>query len=154
MDTSRVYIKSLIEKHGKSQESLLPILQDIEADQHFVSREVMLIIAEELSISAAHVFGTASFYSFLDLNQKGKNIIRVCKTITCSMKGKEVVLKTIQNHLGISIGETTKDKKFSLLLTNCIGYCHKAPAMIINDTIYTELTPDKIVDIISEYNNN
>ena len=67
------------------------------------------------------------------------------------MKGKNEILSTIEEMLKIRIGETTADKKFSLLETNCIGWCHKAPAMLINDTPYTELTPQKVSEILQEY---
>lgn len=67
------------------------------------------------------------------------------------MKGKNQILLTIEDMLKIGVGETTADKKFSLLQTNCLGWCHKAPAMLINDEIYTELTPERVREILSEY---
>ncbi|HBG54097.1 MAG TPA: hypothetical protein DDW70_07800, partial [Rikenellaceae bacterium] len=75
----------------------------------------------------------------------------VCKTITCSMKGERQILMAIQDMLKIKIGETTQDGKFTLLETNCLGFCHKAPAMLINNEVYTELTPEKIREILSSY---
>ena len=67
------------------------------------------------------------------------------------MKGKNEILSTIEEILKIHPGETTADKKFSLLETNCIGWCHKAPAILINDTPYVELTPSKVTEILREY---
>ena len=67
------------------------------------------------------------------------------------MKGKHSVLATIEEILKIKLGETTADRKFSLLETNCIGWCHKAPAMLINDEPYTELTPEKVTEVLREY---
>jgi len=81
----------------------------------------------------------------------GKYIIRVCKTITCSMKGKNQIMLAIEDMLKISFGETTPDGNFSLLQTNCLGFCHKAPAMLINNEVYTELTPEKVREILSSY---
>lgn len=83
----------------------------------------------------------------------GKYIIRVCKTITCSMKGKNQVVKAIEDMLKISVGETTPDGNFSLLQTNCLGLCHKAPAMLINYDVYTDLTPEKVREILTTYIN-
>jgi NADH:ubiquinone oxidoreductase subunit E len=111
----------------------------------------MVEVARELDISAAEVFGTASFYTFLDTIVRGKYVIRVCKTITCSMKGKNDILHTIEDMLKIRVGETTSDKMFSLIETNCIGWCHKAPAILINEIPYTELTNEKVVEIIKSY---
>lgn len=69
------------------------------------------------------------------------------------MKGKIEIIQTLEDMLKIKVGETTADNNFSLLETNCIGWCHKAPAMLINDVPYTELTPEKVVEIIKEYLN-
>ena len=84
----------------------------------------MVEIARELDIPAAEVYGTATFYSFLQTKPMGKYIIRLCKTISCSMKGKNQVLLALQDMLNIKIGQTTPDGKFTLLQTNCLGWCH------------------------------
>ena len=144
-------VKELTEKHGRNRDSLMPILQGIVERYNYLTDEAMVEVAKELEISAAEVFGTASFYTFLDTKARGKYIIRVCKTITCSMKGKSDILHTIEDILKIKVGETTSDKMFSLLETNCIGWCHKAPAILINDLPYTELTPEKVTEIIKSY---
>jgi NADH-quinone oxidoreductase subunit E len=144
-------VKELANKHGRYRESLLPILQDLVIHKRFLSKQDMVDVARELDISAADVFGTATFYSFLDTEPRGKYIIRICKTISCSMKGKNDILSTIEEILKVNLGETTPDRKFSLLETNCIGWCHKAPAMLINDKPFTELTPSKVTEILREY---
>ena len=144
-------VKNLADKHGRARESLLPILQDLVVENRFLSRQDMVDVARELDISAADVFGTASFYTFLDTEPRGRYVIRICKTISCAMKGKNEILATIEEILKIKLGETSSDRKFSLLEANCIGWCHKAPAMLINDTPYTELTPSKVTEILREY---
>ena len=144
-------VRELAEKHGRSRESLMPILQDLVVKHRFLSKQDMIDVAKELDISAADVFGTATFYSFLDTEVRGKYVIRICKTISCSMKGKNEILSTIEEILKINLGETTSDKKFSLLEANCIGWCHKAPAMLVNDEVYTELTPEKVREILTAY---
>jgi NADH:ubiquinone oxidoreductase subunit E len=133
------------------RESLMPILQGIVLKHNYLTDEAMVEVAKELDISAAEVYGTASFYTFLDTQVKGKYIIRVCKTITCSMKGKSDIIHTIEEMLKIKVGETTTDRQFSLIETNCIGWCHKAPAILINELPYTELTPEKVSEIIKDY---
>lgn len=144
-------IKDLGNKHGRSRANLLPILQGVVEQEKFLSEYSMIEIARELDLPAADVYGTATFYSFLEHKKMGTFIIRVCKTITCSMKGKNQILLAIEDMLKIGIGETTPDGKFSLLQTNCLGWCHKAPAMLINDDVYTELTPELVRDILSQY---
>ena len=144
-------VKELSDKHGHARESLMPILQAIVQKHNYLTDEAMVEVARELDISAAEVYGTASFYTFLDTQEKGKYVIRVCKTITCSMKGKSDIIQTLEEILKIKVGETTSDKQFSLVETNCIGWCHKAPAILINELPYTELTPEKVSEIIKDY---
>ncbi|MCF8357646.1 MAG: NAD(P)H-dependent oxidoreductase subunit E [Prolixibacteraceae bacterium] len=151
MDPTQELISSLADRYGRSRENLLPILQGVVQKEKYLSDYLMIEIARELDLPAAEVYGTATFYSFLEYKQMGTYIIRVCKTITCSMKGKNQILLAIQNMLKIGVGETTPDRKFSLLETNCLGWCHKAPAMLINDEVYTELTPEKVRGILTEY---
>jgi NADH-quinone oxidoreductase subunit E len=144
-------VKNLAGKHGRTRESLIPILQGVIHEERYISDEAMTEIARELDISAAQVYGTATFYSFLDTQPRGKYVIRVCKTISCAMKGKNLLTQEIEDMLKIKVGETTQNKKFSLLETNCLGWCHKGPAMLVNDEAYTDLTSEKVREIISEY---
>lgn len=151
MYQSENLVRELTDKHGRTRQSLIPILQDIVARHNYLTDEAMVEVARELDISAAEVYGTASFYTFLDTKFRGKYVIRICKTITCSMKGKGEIIQTIEDMLKIRVGETTTDKMFSLIETNCIGWCHKAPAILINEMPYTDLTPERIVEIIKGY---
>jgi NADH-quinone oxidoreductase subunit E len=144
-------VKDLVSKYGRRRESLMPILQGIVEEHKYLTDNAMVEVAKELDISAAEVYGTASFYSFLDTEPRGKYVIRVCKTITCAMKGKSEVIEALEDILKIKVGDTTSNGLFTLLETNCMGWCHKAPAMLINDTPYTELTREKIVKIIRDY---
>lgn len=151
MPEMKELVKSLADKHGRNRESLLPILQGIVKEERSLSEDAMSLVARELEMSAALVYGTATFYSFLDTEPRGKYVIRVCRTITCDMKGKKEIVDTLKDLLKLNVGETTKDNKFTLLETNCLGWCHKGPAMLINEEAYTELTPDKVSEIIDDY---
>lgn len=151
MNPTQSLIKELADKYGRKRESLLPIMQAVVEHEKYLSEYTMVEIAREVDIPASEVYGTATFYSFIETKPAGKYIIRICKTITCAMKGKNQVLFSIQDMLKIRLGETTPDKRFTLLETNCLGWCHKAPAMLINNEVYTELTPEKVREILSEY---
>ena len=151
MDTIQNLIKDLADKHGRTRESLLPILQGVVERENFLSEHSMVEIAKEVDIPAADVYGTATFYSFLETKPTGRFTIRICKTITCAMKGKNQILLTLEDCLKIKVGETTPDKKFTILQTNCLGWCHKAPAMLVNNDVYTELTTEKVRQIIEDY---
>ncbi|MDD2622371.1 MAG: NAD(P)H-dependent oxidoreductase subunit E [Bacteroidales bacterium] len=144
-------IEILTKKFGRNREALIPILQAIVEKNSYLSEEAMNEVAKQLDISAAQVYGTASFYSFLDTVPRGKNIIRVCKSIIAEMKGKKEIIKTLENVLKIKVGETTPDNMFTLLETNDIGWSDQEPSMLINDQPYTNLTSEKVIRIINEY---
>lgn len=151
MENTEKLVAQLVTKHGKTRNSLLPVLQGVVKEEHFLSDEAMIAIAKSLNLSSADVYGTASFYTFLDTEPRGKNIIRVCKTITCKMKGKHRIIEKLEEHLKIKEGETTRDNKFTMLAANCLGWCHKGPVMLINDDVYPELDPDSVIEIIEKY---
>jgi NADH-quinone oxidoreductase subunit E len=151
MANTDVLIHELVEKHGKTRNALMPVLQGIVAREKFLSEDAMIAVARELDLSAADVYGTASFYTFLDTKPRGKNIIRVCKTISCHMQGKEAIIRAIEDHLKVKVGETSHDNKFTLLTANCLGWCHKGPVMLINDEVFPSVTPDKAIAIIEEF---
>lgn len=151
MSNIETLVKNLVEKHGKTRNSLMPVLQGIVKEEKFLSEEAMITVASELDLSAAEVYGTASFYTFLDTEPRGKNIIRICKTISCHMKGKDEIIEAMENTLKIKVGETTHDKKFTLLTANCLGWCHKGPVMLVNDVVFPELTPEKALEVIEGY---
>lgn len=153
MTVTENLVNNLVKQYGTGREGLLPILKGIYEQDHYLSDESMIEVAKKLDISSADVYGVATFYSFLDTIPRGKYIIRVCKTIVCDMKNKRQIVETLENLLKIKVGETTLNRKFSLLYTNCLGWCHKGPAMLINDDVYTELTPEKVITIIADYKN-
>jgi len=143
-------IEQLVAKYGKDKSSLLPILQAVQRKHKHIPDFAQQEIARLLDIHPVEVYSVISFYSFLSTEPKGKYIIRLCKTISCDMQGKDSVAKAIQRELGINFGETTKDKKFTLEYTNCVGMCDQGPAMIINERVYTKLTPEKAIQILNE----
>jgi NADH:ubiquinone oxidoreductase subunit E len=151
MTNNDFLIHDLVEKYGRERTSLIPILQGIVEEKNYISDVDMTEVAKELDISAAQVFGTATFYSFLDTEPRGKYVIRVCKTITCDMHGKKTIVQSLEDMLKIKVGETTPNKMFTLLETNCLGWCHEGPAMLINEKPFSGLTSEKVHDIISEY---
>jgi NADH-quinone oxidoreductase subunit E len=154
MEEVKELIKELTVKYGKKRESLLPILHGIVDQKYYLSKEAMLEVAKELNISAAEIYGTASFFSFIDTEAKGKYKVRVCKSVTCDMKGKDAVVGAIEDTLKLKIGESSQDGRFSFLHTNCIGLCDQGPAMLINDEYFTKLNVEKVHEILGDYIRN
>lgn len=143
-------IEELVKKHGSDRSSLLPVLQGLQRNHKYISDFAQQEVARVLDIHPVEVYSVISFYSFLSESPKGKNIVRLCQTIACDMAGKKAVASAIERELGIKFGETTKDKKFTLEYANCLGMCDQGPAMLINDHVYSHLTPEKAVEILNQ----
>ncbi len=143
-------VQEVLSRHGKGG-SLVTILRDVQDKCAYLPEEAMIHIARGLGIPASEVYEVATFYSFLSADPLGENTIRICRSTPCFLKNSETIVKTVEKELGISVGETTEDGKFSLQLTNCIGACDRAPAMMVNRKIYGDLTAEKTARILSEY---
>jgi len=143
-------IEELVKKYGSERSSLLPVLQDIQRIHNCISSFAQQEVARLLDIHPVEVYSVISFYSFLHSESKGRNIVRLCKTIACDLSGKEIVEEAVKKELGIGFGETTKDERITLEYTNCVGMCDQGPAMIVNDRVYTKLDPEKAVNILNE----
>ena len=141
-------IAAWVKHYGKDRCYLIPILQHLERKYSQISEFAMQVVADELDIHPVEVFSVVSFYSFLDHRPHGKFVIRLCRTISCDMVGKDQVANQLVTDLGIDFGETTLDGKFTLEWTNCLGLCDQGPAMLVNEAIYAQVTPEAAHDII------
>jgi len=143
--------KKIIEKYAPDPENLLFILHDIQDSklEHFLSFKDLQEVAKYLGMPVSKVQGVATFYSMYSLEPRGKYIIRVCESAPCHVMGALDILKEFKEILGLEhIGDTTKDKLFTLETSACLGVCGVAPACMINDTVYGNLTKEKIKQII------
>jgi len=143
-------IAGLCEKHGEGRSALMPVLQEVQKKYYHVSPYAMQVIADRMSIHPVEVHSVVSFYSFLKEEPEGQFVIRLCRTISCDMQGKDRVARQLENDLGIRFGQATPDGKFSLEWANCLGMCDQGPAMLVNDKVYTCVTPDKVSEILEE----
>ena len=143
--------KEMTPIQGKGQEGLLMLLTEAQSKFGYLTGELLIEVAKSLGLSVSEVYGVATFYSFLSTKPLGRNVIRVCKSLPCFLKNYQTIIESVAREIGIKPGETTPDGKFSLQFTNCIGACDKAPAMMINHYVYTDLTPSKISQILRSY---
>ena len=134
-----------------ARKRLLEILKAEQSKSRSVSPEVIPEIAQSLNIGVSEVYGVATFYSFLSTRPLGRNVIRICKSLPCYLKNAPMIIESVHKAIGIGPGETTPDGKFSFELTNCIGACDKAPAMLVNHDVHGNLTPDKISQALKSY---
>ena len=131
--------------------AVMPALQLAQEIYGYLPREVQVMVAEELEVPLAEVYGVATFYSQFSLTPKGKYQIGVCLGTACYVKGSGDVYNKLVEILGIESGEVTPDKKFSLDATRCIGCCGLAPVMTVNGEVYGRLTVDQVAGIIDKY---
>ena len=128
----------------------MPCLHFIQKERGYLSEEDALFLAKELNLPPVEVYSVASFYSMFTLKERGRYIIRVCVSLPCYLKGSREILQALTEELNISVGQTTADKRFTIEVVSCLGACDKAPAMMINEEIYGNLTPAKVKEIIRQ----
>jgi NADH:ubiquinone oxidoreductase subunit E len=132
----------------RARASLLGKLKEAQQQYGYVSKEIITETAQSFDLPISEVYGITTFYSFISTRPLGKYVIRICKSIPCDMQNAEMIMDSVAAEIGIGPGQTTADGKFSFELTNCIGACDLAPAMLVNHELYGHLTPDKITEIL------
>ncbi|MEA1964642.1 MAG: NADH-quinone oxidoreductase subunit NuoE [Candidatus Aerophobetes bacterium] len=119
-----------------------------ENKHNYITEEKLKIIAQEAGLSYSEVYGVATFYSLFSLKPRGEYVIRVCDSGPCHLMGSRSIFEVLEEELKIKVGETTPDGEFTLEETSCLGICDEAPAMMINEKVYSNLTPQKIKGIL------
>src|SRR4030043_646855 len=137
--------------HSEVSASLLVVLKEAQAKSGYLSPALMIELARSLDVPVNEVYGVASFYSFLNVKPLGRNMIRICRSVPCYLKKNHAIVETVEREVGIKPGETSPDNRFSFELTNCIGLCDRAPAMLVNSDFHADLTPSKILQILQNY---
>lgn len=130
------------------REKILERLESIQERHGYLKEDELLKLGRRLGIPLSEVYGTASFYSFLETEPKGDHIVRVCENLPCRLEGSRDLVDTIRSITGIDPGETSDDGKFSLETTSCLGRCDEAPAMMVDGKVYTDLTEEKVESIL------
>lgn len=143
-------IHELVARHGRTRAALMPVLQDLQEKYSSVSDFAMQVVADELAIHPAEAYGVVSFYAFLRHDARGRFQVRLCQTISCDLAAKDRVARQLENELGIRFGETTSDGRFSLEWASCLGMCDQGPALLVNDRVYTRVSPDQVHVIVED----
>lgn len=144
-------LRAKLAEFKKQPGSLMPALQFAQDLYGYLPYEVQTIIAEELGVSLSDVYGVVTFYSQFSLFPKGKYRIGICLGTACYVQGSGEIYEKLKALLAIESGECTRDRKFSLDATRCVGCCGLAPVMTINDDVYGKITPDDVAGILAKY---
>ena len=147
--TIREICKSFDYKPGE----LINVLHKVQGEFGYLPAEVQEIVADELNVSLAKVYGVVTFYSFFTMIPKGKHPVSICTGTACYVRGAEKVLDEFKKELGIKLGESTADGKFSLTGLRCVGACGLAPVVLVGEKTYGRIAPDDVKGILAEYEN-
>ena len=147
----KALLAKVIESYRDKEGSLIMVLHAAQDLYGYLPEDVLKYIADELGLSYSYVSGVVSFYSFFSTVERGKHTIRVCMGTACYVRGGKLVVEALEEKLGVPVGGTTDDKKFTFEIARCIGACGLAPAIMVDDTVYKYVTPKYVDDILAEY---
>jgi NADH:ubiquinone oxidoreductase subunit E len=140
-----------IARMDRARANLLGRLKAAQQQFGYVSKEAITETAQAFDLPISEVYGITTFYSFLSTRPLGKYVIRICRSVPCAMQDAQMIIDSVAGEIGIGPGQSTADGKFSFELTNCIGACDLAPAMLVNHKLHGHLTPAKITEILRAY---
>ena len=144
-------IKAICKSFNNEKSEVINVLHKVQGTLGFLPKEVQEVIAKELNVSLAHVYGIVTFYSFFTMTPKGEFPISICTGTACYVRGAEKILDEFKRQLNIKVGETTPDGKFSIDCLRCVGVCGLAPIAYVGTKAYGKLTPENVKDILAEY---
>ncbi|MEI8271937.1 MAG: NAD(P)H-dependent oxidoreductase subunit E [Paludibacter sp.] len=142
------HLNNIIQECKNKPGMLIPILQQTQKLYGYLPESAIKKISTELNIPFSEVAGIIGFYSFFSTKAKGKNVVRVCQGTACYVRGGKDLLSAFKNVLKVGVGETTKDKKFSLEVSRCFGACGLAPVITINDEVIQRVKPSSVAEIV------
>ncbi len=151
MEMNLQKLNAIINDYKDTKGALIPILQKTQELLGYLPEDAMKEIAHQLKISAAEIYGVATFYKQFRFTPMGKYVIRVCHGTACHVGGANILDSMLETKLGIKIGETTPDLLFTVISVACLGCCSLAPVIMINDETYAKLNNDKLSKIIDSY---
>lgn len=144
-------LKEICQSFNNDPRELINVLHRAQSRFGYLPAEIQEIIARELKVSVAKVYGVVSFYSFFTMIPKGEHPISICMGTACYVRGAENVLEEFKKELKIEVGETSPDGKFSLNCLRCVGACGLAPVVMVGEKTYGRVSPDGVKEILSEY---
>ena len=145
------FIKGVCASFNNDPQELINVLHKCQEHFGYLPAEIQEVISDELVVPVAKIYGVVTFYSFFTMTPKGKHPVSICMGTACYVRGAEKVLDEFKKELGLQVGETSKDGKFSLTSLRCVGACGLAPVVLVGDKTYGRVAPDEVRNIIKEY---
>ncbi|SHJ41278.1 NADH-quinone oxidoreductase subunit NuoE family protein [Parasporobacterium paucivorans] len=146
-----VQVAEIASRYKGRQDKLMDVIIAVQKIVPSLAEDVAAVIAREMGLSQNHVYSFVTFYEYLSVQPRGKYMIRMCSSAPCHVRGAKDVMDTITEMLGIKIGETTPDNRFTVETCPCLGICDISPAIMINDKVYGDLDPERARELIKKY---
>lgn len=143
--------QEIMAPYQELQGGIIQAFHAVQKELNYLPEEAIIAASEVFGIPVSQAYGVATFYSYFSTKQRGKYVIRICESAPCHVAGADQVIKALENELGIKMGETTADGKFTLELTECVGQCQKTPVITINCKPYGGVSAEQIPQILAEY---
>jgi len=144
-------VKTIVEKYHGEKSALISILQDVQKEYAFLSKDALNLLSQEMEIPLSKVYEVSTFYNSFSLVPRGRHVIEVCAGTACHVKGGPKLRSRLEAELNIECGETTEDRMFTLEEVRCLGCCSLAPVVKVDSDIYAYLEEDKIPGILENY---
>jgi len=144
-------IKEICSSFNNDPQELINVLHKCQEHFGYLPAEVQEVVSQELVVPVAKIYGVITFYSFFTMTPKGKHPVSICMGTACYVRGAEKVLDEFKKELGLQVGQTTPDGKFSLSSLRCVGACGLAPVVMVGDKTYGRVAPDDVRNILKEY---
>ena len=137
-------VERIVESYGRSRDSLISILQDVQTEYHYLPEESLREVARMLDLPLIQVYGVATFFKAFSLEPRGKHLVHVCLGTACHVRGANSVLDEVKRQLRVEPGETTEDMQYTLETVNCLGACALGPIVVVDGEYHGQITPRKV----------
>ena len=142
-------IKDIISSYRDKPGGIIEAYHAVQQEYNYLPQEGIEAAASIFGVSEAQAYGVATFYSYLSVEKRGQYIIRMCESAPCHVAGADILIKAFEAELGIQVGQTTADGKFTLELTECVGQCQGTPVITINSVPYVNMNPEQVPAVLA-----
>jgi NADH-quinone oxidoreductase subunit E len=151
MDADLQAVREIASGYGRDRSALIAVLQDVHAECNYLPEGSLDVIARELGVPLASVYGVATFFRAFSFKPRGRHLATVCMGTACHVRGATELLSEAEERLGVSPGGTTRDRRFTLETVNCLGCCAVGPLMVVDGEYHGEMTPKRVEAVIKGY---
>ena len=144
-------IDTIIKQYSGNESAILAVLQDIQMKEKYLPKGILEEVSQKMHIPLTNIFRIATFYNALSIKPRGRHKIDVCLGTACHVRGGTKIIDKLSRDLGIQVGETTKDKRFTLESVRCVGCCSLGPVMVVDGNVFGRLTQEKVPGLLKEF---